>query len=90
MKDPLRVGKAIRAQLEQEIPKDSPYLLDFREGTDRTITEECVSLITCFPNLYNDKNLTGLLGLPTNSALPSVGGCFSTLSPGTYTRSRGR
>jgi hypothetical protein len=42
MKDPLRVGKAIRSQLEHEIPKDSSVLLDFREGTDRTITDECV------------------------------------------------
>ena len=30
MKDPLRVGKAIRAQLEQEIPKDLPLDRDFR------------------------------------------------------------
>ena len=30
MKDPLRVGKAIRAQLENEIPKDLPLEKDFR------------------------------------------------------------
>ena len=30
MKDPLRVGKAIRAQLENEIPKDLPLERDFR------------------------------------------------------------
>ena len=33
MKDPLRVGKAIRAQLEQEIPRDLPLERDFRVGT---------------------------------------------------------
>lgn len=30
MKDPLRVGKAIRAQLEHEIPTDLPLERDFR------------------------------------------------------------
>jgi hypothetical protein len=44
MKDPLRVGKAIRAQLAHDVPTDVPLLLDFREGTDRTITDECASL----------------------------------------------
>ncbi|KAA1475748.1 aromatic compound dioxygenase [Dentipellis sp. KUC8613] len=39
MKDPLLVGKAIRAQLEHEIPKDLPLERDFREGTDYTITD---------------------------------------------------
>jgi len=39
MKDPLKVGKAIRAQLEHEIPKDLPLERDFREGSDYTITE---------------------------------------------------
>ncbi|KAL5507279.1 hypothetical protein ACEPAH_6735 [Sanghuangporus vaninii] len=39
MRDPLLVGKAIRAQLENEIPKDLPLEKDFREGTDFTITD---------------------------------------------------
>ncbi|TFK67283.1 aromatic compound dioxygenase [Pluteus cervinus] len=39
MKDPLYVGKAIRAQLEHEIPKDLPLEKDFREGSDYTITD---------------------------------------------------
>ena len=39
MKDPLYVGKAIRAQLENEIPTDLPLDRDFREGSDYTITE---------------------------------------------------
>ncbi|KAI0694952.1 aromatic compound dioxygenase [Cytidiella melzeri] len=39
MKDPLRVGKAIRAQLEHEIPKDLPLDKDFKEGTEYTITD---------------------------------------------------
>ena len=30
MKDPLLVGKAIRAQLENEIPKDLPLEKDFK------------------------------------------------------------
>ena len=34
MKDPLRVGKAIRAQLENEIPKDLPLEKDFRVCAD--------------------------------------------------------
>jgi len=38
MKDPLRVGVAIRAQLEREIPRDLPLEKDFREGSDYTIT----------------------------------------------------
>ena len=42
MKDPLRVGVAIRAQLEREIPRDLPLERDFREGTDYTITDQCV------------------------------------------------
>jgi len=39
MKDPLLVGKAIRAQLEHEIPQDLPLDKDFREGTNYTITD---------------------------------------------------
>jgi len=45
MKDPLRVGKAIRAQLEHEIPKDLPLERDFREGSDYTITDQCVLIL---------------------------------------------
>lgn len=33
MKDPLKVGKAIRAQLENEIPTDLPLDRDFRVRT---------------------------------------------------------
>lgn len=33
MKDPLRVGKAIRAQLENEIPTDLPLERDFKVRT---------------------------------------------------------
>ena len=33
MKDPLRVGKAIRAQLENDIPRDLPLEKDFRVNT---------------------------------------------------------
>lgn len=44
MKDPLRVGKAIRAQLENEIPRDLPLEKDFREGTDYTITDHVNTL----------------------------------------------
>lgn len=40
MKDPLLVGKAIRAQLEHEIPQDLQLDKDFREGTDYTITDQ--------------------------------------------------
>ncbi|KAI0088763.1 aromatic compound dioxygenase [Irpex rosettiformis] len=39
MRDPLKVGKAIRAQLEHEIPTDLPLDRDFKEGTDYTITD---------------------------------------------------
>ncbi|EJD02993.1 aromatic compound dioxygenase [Fomitiporia mediterranea MF3/22] len=39
MKNPLFVGKAIRAQLESEVPKDLPLDRDFREGSDYTITD---------------------------------------------------
>ncbi|KIP12396.1 hypothetical protein PHLGIDRAFT_113871 [Phlebiopsis gigantea 11061_1 CR5-6] len=39
MRDPLRVGKAIRAQLESEIPRDLPLDRDFREGSAYTITD---------------------------------------------------
>lgn len=42
MKDPLRVGVAIRAQLEREIPLDLPLERDFREGSDYTITDQYV------------------------------------------------
>lgn len=44
MKDPLRVGVAIRAQLEQEIPQDLPLERDFRESTDYTITDHVLAL----------------------------------------------
>ena len=40
MKDPILVGKAIRAQLENEIPQDLPLERDFREGSDYTITDQ--------------------------------------------------
>ena len=40
MKDPLRVGKAIREQLEHEIPQDLPHECDFRENPDYTITDQ--------------------------------------------------
>lgn len=43
MKDPIRVGVAIRAQLENEIPKDLPLEKDFREETGYTITDQYVS-----------------------------------------------
>ena len=39
MKDPILVGKAIRAQLENEIPQDLPLERDFQEGSDYTITD---------------------------------------------------
>jgi len=39
MKDPLKVGKAIRAQLEHEIPQDLPLERDFRENSEYTITD---------------------------------------------------
>ena len=42
MKDPILVGKAIRAQLEHEIPQDLPLERDFREGSDYTITDQYV------------------------------------------------
>ncbi|KAH8119382.1 aromatic compound dioxygenase [Phellopilus nigrolimitatus] len=44
MNNPLLVGKAIRAQLEHEIPKDLPLDKDFREGTDYTITDHVNTL----------------------------------------------
>ncbi|KAI5123963.1 hypothetical protein M0805_006375 [Coniferiporia weirii] len=44
MKDPLRVGKAIRSQLEQQIPVDLPLDEDFREGTEHTITDHVNAL----------------------------------------------
>ncbi|GJJ13846.1 hypothetical protein Clacol_008103 [Clathrus columnatus] len=44
MKNPLFVGKAIRAQLEHEIPQDLPLERDFREGTDYTITDHVLDL----------------------------------------------
>ncbi|PCH43712.1 aromatic compound dioxygenase [Wolfiporia cocos MD-104 SS10] len=44
MKDPLRVGVAIRAQLQHEIPKDLPLEKDFREGTAYTITDHVIEL----------------------------------------------
>ncbi len=40
MKNPLLVGRAIRAQLENEVPKDLPLERDFREDSDYTITDQ--------------------------------------------------
>lgn len=42
MRDPNFVGKAIRAQLEQELPQDLPLEHEFREGTSYTITDQYV------------------------------------------------
>lgn len=42
MKNPLLVGRAIRAQLENEVPQDLPLERDFREDSDYTITDQCV------------------------------------------------
>ncbi|KAJ2977054.1 hypothetical protein NUW54_g11469 [Trametes sanguinea] len=42
MKNPLLVGRAIRAQLEHEVPQDLPLERDFREDSDYTITDQCV------------------------------------------------
>jgi hypothetical protein len=42
MKNPHFVGKAIRAQLEHEVPQDLPLERDFREGTSYTITDQYV------------------------------------------------
>ena len=42
MKNPLLVGRAIRAQLENEVPKDLPLERDFREDSDYTITDQSV------------------------------------------------
>ncbi|KAH9942311.1 aromatic compound dioxygenase [Epithele typhae] len=44
MKNPLLVGRAIRAQLEKEIPTDLPLERDFREETDYTITDHVQGL----------------------------------------------
>ncbi|KAF8584932.1 aromatic compound dioxygenase [Ramaria rubella] len=44
MKNPHLVGKAIRAQLEHEVPQDLPLERDFREGTDYTITDHVNAL----------------------------------------------
>jgi len=44
MKNPLLVGRAIRAQLENEIPQDLPLEKDFKEGTEYTITDHVSSL----------------------------------------------
>ncbi|EPQ50591.1 aromatic compound dioxygenase, partial [Gloeophyllum trabeum ATCC 11539] len=46
MKNPLLVGKAIRAQLEEEIPVDLPLDRDFREGSEYTITDHMQDLHT--------------------------------------------
>ncbi|KDQ59810.1 hypothetical protein JAAARDRAFT_153891 [Jaapia argillacea MUCL 33604] len=46
MKNPLLVGKAIRAQLEHEVPQDLPLEKDFREGSNFTITDHVQSLHT--------------------------------------------
>ena len=40
MKNPLLVGRAIRAQLEHEVPKDLPLERDFREDSEYTITDQ--------------------------------------------------
>ena len=44
MKNPLLVGRAIRAQLENEVPKDLPLERDFREDSDYTITDQYVPI----------------------------------------------
>ncbi|EJD54455.1 aromatic compound dioxygenase [Auricularia subglabra TFB-10046 SS5] len=44
MKDPLLVGKAIRAQLEHEIPRDLPLEKDFGELEGYTITDHVQEL----------------------------------------------
>ncbi len=44
MKNPLLVGRAIRAQLENEVPQDLPLERDFREDSDYTITDQYVSI----------------------------------------------
>ncbi|TFK49563.1 aromatic compound dioxygenase [Heliocybe sulcata] len=44
MKNPLLVGKAIRAQLEHEVPQDLPLEKDVHEGTDYTITDHVQDL----------------------------------------------
>ncbi|KZW00535.1 aromatic compound dioxygenase [Exidia glandulosa HHB12029] len=44
MKDPLLVGKAIRAQLENEIPRDLPLEKDFSELGEYTITDHVLEL----------------------------------------------
>lgn len=43
MKNPLLVGRAIRAQLENEVPQDLPLERDFREDSGYTITDQYVS-----------------------------------------------
>ena len=48
MKNPLLVGRAIRAQLEHAVPKDLPLERDFREDTDYTITDQYVR----WPSLF--------------------------------------
>lgn len=42
MKNPLLVGRAIRAQLENEVPQDLPLERDFREDSGYTITDQYV------------------------------------------------
>ena len=42
MKNLLLVGRAIRAQLENEVPQDLPLERDFREDSGYTITDQCV------------------------------------------------
>jgi len=61
MKDPLLVGKAIRAQLEHEIPKDLPLEKDFREGSKYTITDHVHDLHTTLcPDKRTLELITGL------------------------------
>ncbi|RPD78240.1 aromatic compound dioxygenase [Lentinus tigrinus ALCF2SS1-7] len=44
MKNPLLVGRAIRAQLENEVPQDLPLERDFREDSGYTITDHVQEL----------------------------------------------
>ena len=67
MKDPLLVGKAIRAQLEQEIPQDLPLEKDFREGTDYTITDQYV-FFQDGPIFFKLENMTVSMYYTRNSA----------------------
>lgn len=65
MKNPLLVGRAIRSQLENEIPQDLPLEREFREDTDYTITDQCVfDLLYCL--------VFGLIIFPHEHQLVSI------------------